>query len=139
VYLDELEGVEEQLGVSIIQLVVEEESQAMELAQKLIQQAQEVLPTSTIQRDIIDLIETIVVYKLPQLSREEIAQMLGLTDLKQTRFYQEAFEEGRQEGLEQGLQQAQRNLVQRLLSRGQSPAEIAELLDLPLERVQELL
>ncbi|MCW6039069.1 Rpn family recombination-promoting nuclease/putative transposase, partial [Spirulina subsalsa FACHB-351] len=43
VYLDELEGVEEQLGVSIIQLVVEEESQAMELAQKLIQQAQEVL------------------------------------------------------------------------------------------------
>ncbi|CDM94442.1 hypothetical protein HFV01_17175 [Limnospira fusiformis SAG 85.79] len=30
----------------------------------------------------------IVVYKLPQASRHEIARMLGLTDLKQTRFYQ---------------------------------------------------
>ncbi|WP_017305115.1 Rpn family recombination-promoting nuclease/putative transposase, partial [Spirulina subsalsa] len=132
VYLDELEGVQERLGVSIIQLVVEEESQAMELAQRLIQQAQEVLVTSPIQRDIIDLIETIVVYKLPQLSREEIAEMLGLTDLKQTRFYQEAFEEGRQEGRQEGIEQAQRNLIQRLLSRGHSPSEIAELLDFPL-------
>ena len=38
---------------------------------------------------ILDLIETILVYKLPALSRKEIQTMLGLThrDLKQTRFY----------------------------------------------------
>ena len=45
-------------------------------------------------------IETIVVYKLPQLSREEIRDMIGLKDieLKQTRFYQDVFKEGHQEG-----------------------------------------
>jgi predicted transposase YdaD len=46
------------------------------------------------------LIETILVYKLPTLSREEIQAMLELTDvdLKQTRFYQDVFTEGRLEG-----------------------------------------
>ncbi len=33
----------------------------------------------------------IIIYKLPQRSREEIEAMLELQDLKQTRFYQEAF------------------------------------------------
>jgi predicted transposase YdaD len=42
------------------------------------------------------LIETIVVYKFPQLSRKEIERMLGLSDLKQTRVYQAALQEGRQ-------------------------------------------
>ncbi len=48
---------------------------------------------------IVNLIETILVYKLPTLSREEIQAMLELTevDLKQTRFYQDVFTEGRQE------------------------------------------
>jgi predicted transposase YdaD len=38
---------------------------------------------------ILDLIETILVYKLPTFTRKEIQTMLGLTDhdLKQTRFY----------------------------------------------------
>ena len=61
--------------------------------------------------------------------------MLGLTDLKQTRFYQEAFAEGREEGIEQ----AQRDFVQRLASRGNSLEEIAELVELPLEAVQQIL
>ena len=49
---------------------------------------------------IVNLVETIVVYKLPRLSREEIQAMLELTDvdLKQTRFYQDVFTEGRQAG-----------------------------------------
>ncbi|MFO7145222.1 hypothetical protein B9T16_29225 [Arthrospira sp. PCC 8006] len=87
IYLDELEG-ENGLGVGIIKLVVASESVAIASAQQLIEQAQQILPPAPLRRDIIDLIETIVVYKLPQASREEIARMLGLTDLKQTRFYQ---------------------------------------------------
>ncbi|MDB9313357.1 DUF2887 domain-containing protein [Spirulina sp. CS-785/01] len=88
------------------------------------------LPPAPLQRDIIDLIETIVIYKLPQASREEIAAMLGLTDLKQTRFYQDAFEEGREE--------ERKNVLQNLLNRGNSPEEIAELVNLPLETVQQI-
>jgi predicted transposase YdaD len=64
---------------------------------------------------ILDLIETILVYKLPALSRKEIQTMLGLTDrdLKQTRFYQEVFAEGKQEGRQEG----EVALVLRLLER----------------------
>jgi predicted transposase YdaD len=45
---------------------------------------------------ILDLIETMLVYKLPALSREEIQTMIGLTnqDLKKSRFYQEVRGEG---------------------------------------------
>ncbi len=53
----------------------------------------------------LDLIETILVYKFPQLTREEIRAMLHLpvTDLKKTRFYQEVFGEGREEGCHTGM------------------------------------
>lgn len=52
------------------------------------------------QAQLLDLVETIMVYKFSRLSRQEIQQMLGFTetDLKQTRFYQDVFAEGRQEG-----------------------------------------
>jgi predicted transposase YdaD len=41
--------------------------------------------------EILDLVETILVYKFPRLSREEIRDMLQLpvADLKQTRLDQE--------------------------------------------------
>ncbi|MFM7381505.1 MAG: DUF4351 domain-containing protein [Microcystaceae cyanobacterium] len=48
--------------------------------------------------DIIDLLETVLVSKFAQLSREEIQAMFLLSDIKQTRVYQEARQEGRQEG-----------------------------------------
>ncbi|MFN6396287.1 MAG: DUF2887 domain-containing protein, partial [Aphanizomenon sp.] len=34
-----------------------------------------------LQLQLIDLLETIMVYKLPILSREEIQQMIGITDV----------------------------------------------------------
>lgn len=62
---------------------------------------------------LADWIETLLVYKLPRLSREEIRVMLELldVDLKQTRFYQEVFDEGR----EKGRREEQRRLAQALL------------------------
>ncbi len=50
--------------------------------------------------ELCNFIETILVYKLPRSTREEIQTMLGITDidLKQTRFYQDVLEEGKLEG-----------------------------------------
>jgi predicted transposase YdaD len=64
---------------------------------------------------LMDLVETILVYKFPRLSRLEIQTMLHLpvTDLKQTRFYQEVFREGE----ESGEKKAELALVLRLLKR----------------------
>ncbi|MFM7407335.1 MAG: DUF2887 domain-containing protein [Cuspidothrix sp.] len=87
-----------------------------------------------IKRDLINLIETIIVYKLPKKSREEIEAMLGLSELKQTRVYQEALEEGKAEG----EVEATRKLALKLLGIGMSLEQIAEVTELSLEQVQAL-
>lgn len=59
---------------------------------------------------LVDWVETLLVYKLPRLSREEIRKMLDIfnVELKQTRFYQEVFAEGLEEGHKEGRQEGQR-------------------------------
>ena len=93
----------------------------------------------------MDLIETILVYKLPNLSRDEIKAMLHLpdTDLKQTRFYQEVFAEGREEGREEGRKKGReegreegRSATQRQTSLGD--AAIAAVTGLDTETVTAL-
>ncbi|WP_339381155.1 Rpn family recombination-promoting nuclease/putative transposase [Brasilonema sp. UFV-L1] len=84
------------------------------------------------------MIETILLYKFTQLSREELAAMLGIDDeLKKTRMYQSIKEEGLQEGLQEGKLQAKLDAVPRLLALGLSVEQVAEILDLTLEQVQQ--
>ncbi|MBW4478821.1 MAG: Rpn family recombination-promoting nuclease/putative transposase [Tolypothrix brevis GSE-NOS-MK-07-07A] len=142
IYLDELgEVAETSLGVGVVKLVIEAEETAPQLARRLIDQAKQQLTDEVGKRDLINLIETIIVYKLPQKSREEIEAMLGLSELKQTKVYQEALEEGKQQGLEEGLtqgkQQNKLETIPRMVEFGLSEDAIAQLLDLPLEVVQQ--
>jgi hypothetical protein len=51
---------------------------------------------------IIELVSTVMVYKFPQLTREEIEAMFSVSELKQTKVYQEALNEGRAEGRAEG-------------------------------------
>jgi predicted transposase YdaD len=82
---------------------------------------------------IIELIETVVVYKFPELSREAIERMLGLSELRQTKVYQEALQEGRQEG-EQSL--ILRQLVRRI---GKVPSKTrSQIQALSLEKLESL-
>ncbi|MBD2520373.1 DUF2887 domain-containing protein [Nostoc sp. FACHB-973] len=108
---------------------MEAEETAPELAKRLIEQAKQQLTDEVTQRDLINLIETIIVYKLPQKSREEIEAMLGLSELKQTKVYQEALEEGKDQG--------KLEAIPRMIEFGLSLEAIAQLLDLPLEVVQQ--
>jgi predicted transposase/invertase (TIGR01784 family) len=135
-YLDELEDLAaNSLGVGIVRLVVESENKAEELAKTLIDKAKEELTDTFIQRKVIEFIETIVVYKFPNLSREEIEAMLNLNLLKETRVYQEAKEEGEQEG----ELKAKLNILPKLVQRGLSIQEIAELLELDTETIRKVL
>jgi predicted transposase YdaD len=90
-------------------------------------------------------IETIIVYKFPSLSREEIERMLGLSELRQTKVYQEALEEGREEGIAEGEQtgavKEARSLILRQLSRrvGTLPANVeAQVQALALPQLEAL-
>ena len=106
IYLNELSGSSVELGV--VELILEPQETAVNKAKQLLSQAQQAtqLPIEV----IMELIETTMVYKFPQLTRQEIIQMLELaTDSKQTRVYQEGLEDGRRQG--------ERALILRLLAR----------------------
>ena len=99
IYLDELgEEAKNSLGIGMINLVVESEEKSVPQAKKLIEKAQNQLRDEGIKRQLIDLIESIIVYKFPQKSRVEIEAMFELADLKKTKVYQEALGEGEQKG-----------------------------------------
>lgn len=116
------------MGVNVVKLVIEREKTAPKQAKRLIEQAQAQITDETTKQNLIDLIETIIVYKLPQKSREEIQAMFGLSELKQTKVYQEAQEEGEKK--------AKLKAIPRLMQLGLSVEMIAEGLDLPGEVVQ---
>ncbi len=81
----------------LIALIVAEAGKIGPIVRK-VQAYQEDQPQDSI--DWLDLLETVLVYKLPTFTREEIKDMLGFNDveLKKTRFYQDVFGEGRLEG-----------------------------------------
>lgn len=131
-YLDELEDVpNDSLRVGIVRLVVESEDKAGEFAKTLINKAKEELTDSLIQRKVLEFIETIVVYKFPSLSREEIETMLNLNLLKETRVYQEAKEEGEIK--------AKLKILPKLVQRGMSIQEIATILELDTDTIRNAL
>jgi predicted transposase/invertase (TIGR01784 family) len=55
--------------------------------------ARQALAQGTNNRDIIEMVTTIMVYKFTQLTRAEVDEMLGVT-LQETRVYQDALAEG---------------------------------------------
>lgn len=132
------EAAESSIGVGVVKLVIEPQQTAPALAKRLIGQAKQQLTDDTTKRDIIDLIETIIVYKLPQKSREEIEAMLGLNELKQTKVYQEAFVEGEQIGELKGELKAKLTAIPDLIQLGLNLTVIAGVLKLPVELVQQV-
>jgi hypothetical protein len=114
IYLDELEETEPtSLGIGVLKLMIQNESQAINSAKILIERISTEIAEPQTQRNIINLIESIIIYKLPLKNREEIEAMFELQDLKKTRFYQEALGEGKAEGRQEG----EANLVIRQLNR----------------------
>ncbi|MDM3849350.1 MAG: DUF2887 domain-containing protein [Aphanizomenon gracile PMC627.10] len=77
------------MGLGIIKLVVEKEKEVPALARNLLSQARSDLPDERLQKNLLDLIQTIISYKLPRLSPQELARMFSISDLKNTRYYQE--------------------------------------------------
>jgi predicted transposase/invertase (TIGR01784 family) len=143
IYLDELPS--GSIGLGLIQLILAQESQAPVLVQQLLQRAKTEIPNPFVARDIIDLLETVLVSKFAKLSREEIQSMFLLSDLKQTRVYQEAKQEGRQEGKQEGRQEGRQEgevqLLLRQLSKRFGPISdrrIQMINKLELEQLDEL-
>jgi predicted transposase/invertase (TIGR01784 family) len=132
IYLEELREVESP-GISMLQLIIAPTERAIEQGKQLIPRIRQEFTYVRQQQELLELIETILVYKLPQVSRKEIETMFSLSDLKQTKVYQEALEEGRQEG-ELAAKLAS---IPRLLALGLNVEQIAQALELEIEQVRQ--
>jgi predicted transposase/invertase (TIGR01784 family) len=122
IYLDDFKGVPtESVGVGMMQLILANSDDAVTQAQVLLSKTQAQAQTDSKIAAIIELIETIVVYKFPQLSREEIERMLGLSELRETKVYQEALQEGEKVGVLkgklEGKLEGEQSLILRQLTR----------------------
>jgi predicted transposase/invertase (TIGR01784 family) len=129
IYLDELGSTGQSIGIETVKLVVEPEETAANKARQLIEQARQEVSDEAHKRELLQLIETIIIYKFTQKSREEIQAMLGLGDIRQTRVYQEALEEGEIRG--------KLKTVPYMLSLGATVDQIAEVLNLSVEEVRQ--
>ena len=94
---------------AILQLIISRPKNAVQRAKALIARIKAQSDPSLPESQILELVETIVVYKFPNLEREAIATMLELFSMKETRVYKDALQEGRQEG--------QCRIIVRLLTR----------------------
>ena len=119
VYLDEWAQPRQTLMQRVMGVLLVEPHQALTEARTVLGQLREAAVDTALTTAIVNLVETILVYKLRTVSREEIQAMLELTDvdLKQTRFYQDVFTEGEQAGQQKGRQEGESSLVLRQLQR----------------------
>lgn len=117
------------MEIKIIKLVTQRKPKTATQARQLIAEARQQIADDTFRQQVIELIETVVLYKFPQMSQEDLEAMLGLNDLKQTRFAQEMLEEGK---LESKLE-----AVPRLLALGLTMEQVAEALELSIEQVRQ--
>jgi predicted transposase/invertase (TIGR01784 family) len=99
IYLDEL-GDARLLPVTVAAtvLTILNEDEAPEVAQTLLARTEQEEFTEWERANLIDIVTSIMVYKLSNLSRSEIRAMLGLDLTQEPRAIREAKEEGREEG-----------------------------------------
>jgi predicted transposase/invertase (TIGR01784 family) len=151
-YLDEMQELSNApVGLSILYLIRQTESQAPAMARELVARAKTEVTDSALRVDLIEFIETIIMYKVPRLTREEIKTMLQLHDIRESRAWQEAREEGlqagrqegrqagRQEGLEKGRREGLAVAIAKMAAQKMPAKKIAAILQMDIAMVHRVL
>ena len=120
--------------MGLIELIVSKENQAPQLVQNLMERTKTEISNDREKKGIIELLETVLVSKFSQLSRQEVEAMFLLSDIKQTRVYQEAKEEGQQEG----RQAEATNLLLRILSKRFGKLSSSGKYELPVRYIESI-
>ncbi|PHV64048.1 Rpn family recombination-promoting nuclease/putative transposase [Cyanobacterium aponinum] len=140
IYLDELNLTStDYIGVEIVKLIVASEEKAKTIVENLFDLAQTNIESNTKQKDIIELVEKILVYKFTNYPLEELDKMFTLTDFKKTKFYRDTFSQGKAEGEIEGKIEGKIEAIPNLLRLGLPPEQIAEVLNLNLELVNQFI
>jgi predicted transposase/invertase (TIGR01784 family) len=127
IYLDELGDPSQQpIGIGLMQLTIAPESRMAGQAKQLMERIEEEGTEGLARKEIIDVITTIAVYKFTNLSREEVEKMLGLA-LEESRIYKD---------LER---QTKLKVIGKLMSKGLSFEDIAEIVEMTVEEVRQVI
>jgi len=117
VYLQESVKNSNEWQLRLLELIITDVKTAPLLAKQLIS----TVAVQNSQHPLLDLIETIVTYKFPHLTREEVRQMLDIPDIhldiRKTQFYRDVFFEGQQEGKLEGKLEGEVKDILNLLKR----------------------
>jgi predicted transposase/invertase (TIGR01784 family) len=125
IYLNELGDPNDlSLSLRLIQLTLATKKKMPAQARQLLEQSQQETMPNPSRQEIIDIVTTIAVYRFSKLSRDEVETMLGL-DLQNTRVYQE---------VELSIKL---KMLPKLLKRGLSYEEVADMLELEVEEVRK--
>jgi len=146
VYLDDrASGQELTPALSLVQMIVAPKKQAVRTVRRLRRRMDEEPGKAGVSREIMELMETILIYKFPKMSREELETMFQLEDIRKSVVYQEALREGKLEGEREGeikgeikgKREGKLETVPLLLKSGLSVEIIAKELRLDADAVRE--
>jgi predicted transposase/invertase (TIGR01784 family) len=137
-YLDEMpELANAPLGLSILNLIRQTESDAPVRARELVARVKSEVGDEALRVDLIELIETVIIYKLSQLTREEIRSMLQINDIRESRVWKDAKQEGVNEGFDIGFDKGTTNAIAKMAAKKMPAEEIANILELDVEQVRQ--
>ena len=105
------------------------EDTAIVQARELIARTKSEINSAAKQQELLQFIETILLYKLPTISREELEAMFSLSELRNTRYFQDVFQEGERNG--------KLKAVPAMLAAGLTIEQVAQALDLSIEDVRQ--
>ncbi|NET54717.1 MAG: Rpn family recombination-promoting nuclease/putative transposase [Symploca sp. SIO2E6] len=115
-YLEDIPDTKDSIGLGLVRLVIEPKRNVQNRIRQL-ERCARALPIAQ-QRNMIELIEQALVYKFPDRPWRELEAMFGLTEWKQTRFYQEVEAEGIQKGYQKGHQKGHQKGYQKGYQKG---------------------
>ena len=137
IYLNELPPAPpDQFEMGILELIAAKPEVALAKARAMVPRLRGSNRPPQFQRQVVQFLETIILYQFPKMSRKEIETMLQVTDVRETRVFQEALEEGLEKGLEKGRQQALEKVVLGMLDADRPIAEIAKITGLSAARIR---
>ncbi len=135
VYLDELPSAPpDNFEMSVLELIAARPEIALEKARALVPRLRASNRPLDFQRQVVQFIETVVLYQFPKLSRKEIEKMLQVSDVRETRVFQEALEEG----LEKGRQDAIERMALQLLKLNHPVAEVTKVTGLSAAQIRRI-
>ncbi len=127
IYQDELPpALPHQFELGILELIAAQPETALEKAKAMVPRVLASKRPKQFQKMVIQFIETVILYQFPHLSRKEIEKMLQVSDVRQTRVYQE--------GVEEGIEKVAMNL----LKKDHPIKEIAEVTGLTPAQIRKL-